>query len=283
MDATLGLGGHALRLFQAGGEGLRIIGIDRDARALQLAQQKLHRYRSRMSYIQGNFADIERHLGDQRVDGFLADLGLSSMQIEDSQRGFSYLEDGPLDMAMDPQAPSLKRILATASEADLARVLKTYGEEGKARSIAKEIVRVRAREEITRTAQLRSIVERVVSPHKLIGSLSRVFQALRIFINRELENLENFLPPAVKLLNPGGRLVLLSYHSLEDRIIKRFFKREEKGCTCPPDFPQCVCGNTPTLRIITRRPVLPTPQEVEENSRSRSAKLRAAERLYYES
>lgn len=279
VDCTLGLGGHSLKMFEAAGNGLRIIGIDRDEEALDEARKRLGKFGDRVKYICGNFGAIDRFLTGKKYNGFLLDLGLSSFQISDRKRGFSYMDDGPLDMCMGGEGRSVRELFATGDEREINRILRDYGEERKSRAIAHEIVSVRKRSELTRTSDLRSIVEKIVPQRKLFSSLSRVFQAFRIWTNDELENLKRFLPIATDLLLPGGRLVVMSYHSLEDRIVKDFFRGEEKGCVCPSDFPRCNCGREPTLKILTKRPLIPVQEEVEQNPRSRSAKLRVAERL----
>ncbi len=279
VDCTLGLGGHALEIMESTHQQARLTGIDRDGKALERARERLSSFGKRVSFIHGNFADIDSHLDDMKYSGFLLDLGLSSFQISDSERGFSYLEDGPLDMSMGYDGDSVRELIGTGTESEIRRILWDYGEERRGKAIAREIVRSREKEEITSAGQLRSIVEGVVPGHMLIGTLSRVFQAFRIWANGELDNLSTFLPKAVGMLRPGGRIVVLSYHSLEDRIVKSFFKQEEKGCTCPPDFPVCNCGRKPSLKVLTKNPVTPSSEEIAENSRARSAKLRAAERL----
>lgn len=278
VDATLGLGGHAMSLLEAA-PALRLVGIDRDSVALEEARRRLSKFGGRVSFIHGNFSDIAAHLGDRPCSGILADLGLSSFQISDRSRGFSYMEDGPLDMSMGSGARPVAKLLEEASVAEIAGILREYGEEKKSGAIAALIVRARENGAMTTTSELRSIVGRTVPARFLIGSLSRVFQALRIWANDELENLRAFLPQAAALLTPGGRLAVLSYHSLEDRMVKNYFRQEEKGCICPPDFPECGCGRVSTLKVLTRRPVLAGPEEVDNNPRARSARLRVAERL----
>ncbi len=279
VDATLGLGGHAMSLLDAGGEGMRVIGIDRDAAALERAKGRLSRYGSRVSYILGNFSEIGRLIGGISFNGVLADLGLSSFQISDRSRGFSYMSDGPLDMSMGGGKRSVTGLLAGADRKEIGNILREFGEVRRYRRIAGEIVAAREDKAIERTSQLREIVERAAGDRDLFGVLSRVFQAFRIWANDELDNLRIFLPQCVDLLRPGGRIAVISYHSLEDRIVKRFFRQEERGCVCPPDFPECVCNRRPSLNIITKRPVVPSEDEVAANPRSRSAKLRVAERL----
>ena len=279
IDGTVGTGGHAEAILEAGGEGVELIGIDRDPRALAAAAERLERFGDRVRLVRGNFSDISKHLGGERCEGALLDLGISSLQIADGDRGFSYLADGPLDMAMGPDDGNVQALLDTVSERELAGIIRKYGEERRSRAIAREIVRERSGGQIERTARLRAAIERVVPARNAVSTLARVFQALRIWANRELEALTAFLPEALELCTPGGRLVLISYHSLEDRIVKRFFQAEEKGCTCPSDFPECVCGKEPRLRVLTRRPIVAGEEEVSENPRARSARLRAAERL----
>ena len=279
IDGTVGTGGHAEAILEAGGEGVELIGIDRDPRALAAAAERLERFGDRVRLVRGNFSDISKHLGGERCEGALLDLGISSLQIADGDRGFSYLADGPLNMAMGPDDGNVQALLDTVSERVLAGIIREYGEERRSRAIAREIVRERSGGRIERTARLRAAIERVVPARNAVSTLARVFQALRIWANRELEALTAFLPEALELCTPGGRLVLISYHSLEDRIVKRFFQAEEKGCTCPSDFPECVCGKEPRLRVLTRRPVGPGEEEISENPRARSARLRAAERL----
>lgn len=279
IDGTVGMGGHAEAILSAGGEGVQLVGIDRDPKALAIAADRLEKFGDRATLVRGNFSEISKHLAGGKCEGVLLDLGLSSLQIADGDRGFSYLADGPLDMAMGPDGGDVEELLDTASAQELAGIIYEYGEERRSRAIAREIVRERSAGRIERTSRLRGAVERSTPEKDRISTLARVFQALRIWANRELEALTEFMPAALELCAPGGRLVLISYHSLEDRIVKRFFKAEEKGCTCPSDFPECVCGKEPRLRVLTRRPVLPGEEEISENPRARSARLRAAERL----
>ena len=279
IDGTVGTGGHAEAILEAGGEGVELIGIDRDPRALAAAAERLERFGDRVRLVRGNFSDISKHLGGERCEGALLDLGISSLQIADGDRGFSYLADGPLNMAMGPDDGDVQDLLDTVSERELTGIIREYGEERRSRAIAREIVRERVKGRIERTARLRTVIERVAPAKDTISTLARVFQALRIWANRELEALTVFLPSALELCAPGGRLVLISYHSLEDRIVKRFFQAEEKGCTCPSDFPECACGKQPRVRVLTRRPVVSGEEEISGNPRARSARLRAAERL----
>jgi 16S rRNA (cytosine1402-N4)-methyltransferase len=279
VDATVGTGGHTVRLLESGGPERSVIGIDRDPKALQVASRRLSAYGERVHLVCGNFRRITALLDGRTCDGILLDLGVSSLQIADPHRGFSYLADGPLDMSMGSDGRPVIDLLASASEREIAQVLKMFGEERRSRAIARAIVRARERREITTSAELRHVVEHAVPARGLISTLARVFQSLRIWANEELESLKEFLPQAVESLNTGGCLVVISYHSLEDRVVKNFFRREEKGCICPSDIPTCRCGRQATLKILTRRPQRPTSVEVEGNPRARSAKLRAAERI----
>jgi 16S rRNA (cytosine1402-N4)-methyltransferase len=279
IDGTVGMGGHAEAILEAGGEKVRLIGIDRDPKALDAASDRLRRFGDRVTLVRGDFSEISQHLSGGKCEGILLDLGLSSLQIADRERGFSYLADGPLDMAMGPGGGDVKELINTASERELARIIREYGEERRSRAVAREICRERSAGRIESTARLRAAVEKAAPARDMISTLARVFQALRIWANRELEALAAFLPASLELCVPGGRLVLISYHSLEDRTVKRFFQAEEKGCICPSDFPECACGRQPRLKVLTRRPVVPGEEEISENPRARSARLRAAERL----
>jgi 16S rRNA (cytosine1402-N4)-methyltransferase len=279
MDVTLGTGGHTLHLLGAGGGSLRVTALDRDVRALGEAKRKLAPYAGRVTFLHGNFRRIAALAAEPSYDGILADLGLSTLQLSDPSRGFSYQVNGPLDMSMGGEGRSVRKLVMEGSEREIDRVLREYGEERRHRAVARSIVRERSRGSITGTHHLRSIVEQALPVKGRMSSLSRVFQALRIWSNEELESLEEFLPQSVELLKPGGRLVVISYHSLEDRIVKRFLKQEEAGCICPKEFPECRCGRTKRMKIITRRPVRPSQQEITENPRARSARLRAAERI----
>ncbi|MBD3179886.1 MAG: 16S rRNA (cytosine(1402)-N(4))-methyltransferase RsmH [Candidatus Latescibacteria bacterium] len=278
LDCTVGTGGHSLAILQSN-QDTRVIGIDRDQEALEIAKERTGEYAPRIEFFLGNFRDAGEYLRGRRCDGFLLDLGLSSYQLSDESRGFSYMKDGPLDMAMGSGSRSVAGFITSAEMSSIKEVLREFGEVRKPGRIARRIIEERERGSIERTFQLKEIIEGVVPPHRVYGTLSRVFQALRIWANRELESLDDFLRHSLDLLNSGGRMVIISYHSLEDRMVKTFFREKEKGCICPPDFPVCSCGREPELRIITRRPVLPSGDEIAANSRSRSAKLRAAERI----
>jgi 16S rRNA (cytosine1402-N4)-methyltransferase len=279
VDATVGTGGHTELILRAGGDRVEVLGIDRDPLALEEASKRLDPAASRVKLVCGNFREIGRFLGPRRADGFLLDLGLSSLQLSDANRGFSYLTDGPLDMAMGTDGHSVRDLLASATEWEIGRIIRDYGEERRSGAIAREIVRQRDARGMETTLQLRGCVAKGASKRDVMGTLSRVFQAFRIWANEELENLSEFLPHAVERLTAGGRIVVISYHSLEDRMVKRFFRQEERGCICPADFPECRCGKSPRLMVITRSAVRPSEEEVGTNPRSRSARLRAAERL----
>jgi 16S rRNA (cytosine1402-N4)-methyltransferase len=292
VDATLGDGGHSQALLEKGGAALRVIGIDADAEALATAKSRLANYGERFQAVHGNFravASLLATFGVASVDGVLADLGVSSRQIDQPARGFSYQEDGPLDMRMNQ---NLRRtaadLLAALEQDELKKIFREYGEEKLAAPIARAIVKQRVQRPLQRTSDLREIVEKIVSRHSFkhnkresgprVKSLARIFPALRIAVNAEMEALQEFLPQALALLRPGGRLVVISYHSLEDRIVKKFFNSQAKGCTCPPELPVCVCGKPPQLRLLTAKPLAPSWEEIAANSRARSARLRAAQK-----
>lgn len=282
IDATLGDGGHTAALLAKGGADLRVIGIDADPEALAVAPARLQNETARCQFIHGNFRSLTQLLGSlgvTAVDGILADFGVSSRQIDRPERGFSYLEDGPLDMRMNPNLPrTAADLLATLEQNELKQIFHKFGEERLAGPIARAIVKRRSQSPLRRTRDLREIVESIVKgPHR-IKSLARIFQALRIAVNEELDALPDFLNGALTLLRPGGRLAVISYHSLEDRIVKQFFKMQEKSCICPPEFPACVCGRQSQLRILTKKPVEANAEEIAANSRARSARLRVAQK-----
>jgi len=282
VDATLGGGGHTAALLAKGGAELRVIGLDADLEALAAAQTRLQNMASRCEFMHGNFRALTSLLGSlgvNGVDGILADLGVSSRQIDRPERGFSYMEDGPLDMRMNPNlSGTAADLLATLEAEALKKIFRDYGEENFAGPIARALVRQRAQRPLQRTSDLRQVVESIVKGPQRVKALARIFQALRIAVNEELDALHEFLESALPLLRPGGRLVVISYHSLEDRIVKQFFKRHEKGCTCPPEFPFCVCGKPSQLRLLTNKPIMPDAAEVHINPRARSARLRAAQK-----
>ena len=286
VDATLGGGGHAAKIAAAIVPDGLLIGIDQDDAALAAAATAL-RLGQQAIFLKGNFGDLDRLLTEAKVpyvDGFLFDLGVSSPQLDFDERGFSYQSDAPLDMRMDPNAGGITAadVVDSYQEADLARVIRDYGEERWASRIAAFIVAARARRPVATTFDLVDVIKAAVpaaarkdGPHPA----RRTFQALRIEVNRELEVLEQALDAAVRWLVPGGRIVVISYHSLEDRVVKQSFAKLSQGCTCPPDLPVCVCDAKPVLRVLTRRAITPSADEVERNPRSRSAKLRAAEKM----
>lgn len=281
VDATLGRGGHAARLLEAAPQA-RLVGIDRDPVALEKSGTNLSVYAERIQLLRADFKDLAsvlERLGIASVRGVLLDLGVSSPQLDESQRGFSYRTGGPLDMRMDPSQPlSAHDVVNGYSQSRLERVVRVYGEERFARRIAGAVVKARP---IDDTARLAEVVKdaipaatRRTGPHPA----RRTFQAIRIEVNGELEALESALPQAVDALEPGGRCAVISYHSLEDRIVKRFFNEETKGCVCPPDFPVCRCDAQTRVRVLTRKPVRPPANELSRNPRARAAKLRVAER-----
>lgn len=283
LDLTVGGGGHARALLERLHPDARLIGLDRDREALEAAGQRLKQFGDRVTLRQSNFRDFVRvlqELGVERVHGLLLDLGVSSHQIDAPERGFSYSADGALDMRMDrSQTLTAADIVNTYSEAELARLFRDFGEERKARQVARAVVMERKKRHIATTGALAQVVGSRFPPEQRVKSLARVFQALRIAVNDELSSLAATLERALDSLYPGGRLVVISYHSLEDRLVKDFFREQARDCVCPPHVPVCVCGHQARLRILTRRVVRPTPAEVARNPRSRSARLRAAEAL----
>jgi len=280
VDATVGAGGHAEELLQRGPE-IRLLALDRDPAAITLARARLARFGNRVEFARENFADLDRVLaGFPPAAGILADLGVSSMQLEEGRRGFSFRRDGPLDMRMSGTGRTAADIVATASAEELTRILREYGEERMAAKIARGIVQERVwRGPITGTRQLARIVARAKGTRERIDPATRVFQALRIEVNQELVALSSFLAAAVNRLDARGRLAVIAYHSLEDRIVKETFRRQSGVCLCPRSLPSCVCGARRVLKILTRRPIVPSPAEVSGNPRSRSARLRTAEKL----
>jgi 16S rRNA (cytosine1402-N4)-methyltransferase len=278
VDATVGAGGHAHALLERG-ESVRLLGIDRDRAALAIASQRLAAFASRVELLEGDFGDLDRLLeGRPAPDGVLADLGVSSMQLDRAERGFSFRRDGPLDMRMGGNGPTAADVVARASVEELTRIFREYGEERMAQKIARGIVAERARGPITTTRQLARIVAHTKTSREKIDPATRVFQALRIEVNQELQALSRFLAAATTRLNARGRIAVLAYHSLEDRIVKDSFRRNSGVCFCPPKLPQCVCGARRLLRVLTRRPIVPSEAETRMNPRARSARLRAAER-----
>jgi 16S rRNA (cytosine1402-N4)-methyltransferase len=284
VDATFGAGGHS-RLLAAdlAGQG-RLIAIDRDPEARTYFERARRELPSQSRFLRGDFAVVLGQLAENGVeaDAVILDLGVSSMQIDKQERGFSYAVDAPLDMRMDPSATrSARDIVNELEERELADVFRRYGEERFARQIAHAIVRRRESQPFERTGELVETIKSAIPAPRRFGDghpAKRVFQALRITVNEELESLERALPAALAMLRPGGRVAVISFHSLEDRIVKRFFAAEARGCVCPPELPVCVCGHEPRLRLVTRKAVRPSPQEVADNPRSASARLRVAAR-----
>lgn len=292
IDGTVGLGGHSATILEIAAPSGRVIGIDLDVEALTVAESRLHAFGERCSLINGNFAEMDvlltRH-SVHAVDGILLDLGVSSLQLDTPHRGFSFNHTGPLDMRMNPGQGlnSAEQTTLTAMQvvnnspmAVLVDIFKRYGEERFAKRIANRVVQARQQEPITTTTQFAEIVKQAV-PRKTfrIHPATRVFQALRIHVNAELENLVSGLDVAISLLKPGGCLCVITFHSLEDRIVKRCFQTRARTCICPPKTPICICEHKPSVEIVTKRPVLPSRNEIQHNPRARSAKLRAARKL----
>ena len=282
VDATLGRCGHAQRLLDEAPRCF-LVGIDRDPEAVEAARSHLAPYGDRIALVRDNFeslTSILERLGIASVRGVLFDLGVSSPQLDREERGFGYRQRGPLDMRMDPsESLTAHEVVNLYQEKELARVIRRYGEERFAGRIAAAIVRQRP---IAATDDLAEVIKDAIpAPARRTGGhpARRTFQALRIEVNRELQALEKALPAAVDASEAGGRIVAISYHSLEDRIVKTVFRDEARGCVCPPDFPVCVCGAEASLRVLTRRPLRPSEQEIDRNPRARAAKLRAAERI----
>ena len=285
VDATLGGGGHAFQVCSRLDSKGRFIGIDQDAAAIEAAGARLSVFGEKVTIIRSNYCDMKARLqeiGIDKVDGIMIDLGVSSYQLDTADRGFSYRMDAPLDMRMDQrQTMTAKDIVNTYSEMELFHVIRDYGEDRFAKNIAKHIVAERQKSPIETTGQLVEIIRQSIpmKVQKTTGHpAKRTFQAIRIELNRELDVLKDTLDDMIDLLNPGGRLCVITFHSLEDRIVKSNFRRNENPCTCPSDFPVCVCGKVSKGRVVTRKPILPSEEELEVNSRSKSAKLRIFER-----
>ena len=287
VDGTLGGGGHAYQVASRLSEKGRLIGIDQDADAIAAAGERLKEFGDKITIIRSNYANMKEELhriGVEKVDGIVLDLGVSSFQLDTPERGFTYRdENAPLDMRMDDrQSLTAKDIVNGYSEMDLYRIIRDYGEDKFAKNIAKHIVQERAKKPSETTGELTEII-RASIPMKVQVTgghpAKRTFQAIRIELNKELEVLQNNLDDMIDLLNPGGRICIITFHSLEDRIVKTNFKRNENPCTCPSDFPVCVCGKKSKGKVVTRKPILPSEEELEVNSRSKSAKLRVFERV----
>ena len=280
IDATLGAGGHAAGILAASAPDGRLLGLDADPEAVAFAGGQLRHFGERVILQAANFRQIgpvALALGFGQVDGILMDLGISSRQLSSPERGFSFSQDGPLDMRMDPsQGRSAADLVNHLPQAELADLLWRYGEERHSRRIARAIIASRP---VTTTKQLADLVERTVGRREKIHPATRTFQALRIAVNDELEALNQALVQARDLLRPQGRLAIIAFHSLEDRLVKRFYQQESRDCLCPPEIPVCVCQHRATLRVLTSKPIRPTVDEIARNPRSRSARLRIAERL----
>lgn len=286
LDGTLGRAGHSLEIVRRLTAGGRLIALDRDETAIEAAQRRLADYMDRVTLVHSNFSaldDVLRELGVRGVDGMLFDLGVSSPQLDDAARGFSYKQDAPLDMRMDESASyTARELVNTVSYEELKRILYEYGEERYAPAIAKKICAYRMEKPIETTLELADLIRSAMPAAALREKqhpAKRSFQAIRIAVNDELASVDRMLQAAVPRLNPGGRLAVITFHSLEDRIVKTGMAEFARGCTCPPDFPVCVCGKKPQIRLVSRKPILPSEEEVRDNPRARSAKLRAAEKL----
>lgn len=286
VDGTLGGGGHAFAVAERLGPGGRLIGIDQDAAAIEAARERLKPFLAQVTVVRSNYEKIKEVLEEQKigkVDGIYLDLGVSSYQLDTAERGFTYREDVPLDMRMDQRNEETAReIVNTYDEWRLYRVIRDYGEDRFAKNIAKHIVRARQEKAIETTGDLIEIIKAAIPARvRAAGGhpAKRTFQAIRIELNQELEILERSIDVMIDLLTPGGRLSIITFHSLEDRIVKSRFRLSEKPCICPPDFPVCVCGKESKGRVVTRKPILPGEEELAENNRAKSAKLRVFEKI----
>lgn len=285
VDGTLGGGGHSISICRRLGEKGRLIGIDQDKDAIVAATDRLSDFKDKVTIVHNNYNNIDSVLKDlsiDGVDGIVLDLGVSSYQLDNAERGFSYREDAPLDMRMNrEQKQTARDIVNNYSEMELFHIIRDYGEDSFAKNIAKHIVMARNEKPIETTFELNEIIKAAIPAkvRKNIGHPSKkTFQAIRIELNNELGVLENSIDKMIELLNPGGRLSIITFHSLEDRIVKNIFRRNMNPCTCPPEFPVCVCGKKPTGRVITRKPIVPSCEELEMNKRAKSSKLRVFEK-----
>ena len=286
LDGTLGGAGHSSQIARRLTEGGRLIGVDRDRTALAAAKERLAPYADRVTLVHSNFAEIDAildSLGIPAVDGMLFDLGVSSPQLDDASRGFSYMADAPLDMRMDKDdALTAGEVVNTWPQGELRRILYDFGEERHAPRIAAAICRAREKAPVETTLELVDIIRSAMPAQALREKqhpAKRSFQAIRIAVNDELGAVSRMMQAAVGRLNPGGRLAVITFHSLEDRIVKSEMQQAARGCTCPPEFPVCICGKKPLVKLVTRKPIVSGPAELEENPRARSAKLRVAEKL----
>lgn len=287
VDGTLGGGGHAYEVCKRLGQTGRFIGIDQDEAAINAAGERLKEFQDKVTIVRSNYSEIKevlKTLDIKGVDGILLDLGVSSYQLDNADRGFTYREeDAPLDMRMDQrQTLTAKDIVNDYSEFDLYRIIRDYGEDKFAKNIAKHIVRARQEKAIETTGELIELIKNAI-PMKIraVGGhpAKKTFQAIRIELNKELEVLTNSIDDMIELLNPGGRICIITFHSLEDRIVKTRFRNNENPCICPPDFPMCVCGKKPKGHVVTRKPIIPSGEEIETNKRSKSSKLRVFEKI----
>ncbi len=287
VDGTLGGGGHSYEIAKRLTDGGRLIGIDQDEDAIRAAKEKLSEFADRVTIVRDNYCNMPKvldELGISKVDGILLDIGVSSYQLDEAERGFTYKQDAPLDMRMDQrQEMTAKDIVNGYSEEDLYRIIRDYGEDKFAKNIAKHIVQARQIKPVETTFELDEIIKAAI-PMKFRATgghpAKKTFQAIRIELNRELEVLDESIDAMTDLLNDNGRLCIITFHSLEDRIVKTRFRKNENPCTCPPDFPVCVCGKKPKGKVITRKPIVPDEEELEENKRAKSSKLRVFERKY---
>ena len=286
VDGTLGDGGHAELILKNTGPDLRIFGIDRDMQAIKRAEERLAPFRNRVTLVHGNFSDIKTILKKAdivNVDGLLLDLGVSSPQLDSPERGFSFMRNGPLDMRMDSmQKTTAADLLVKLSDEELTSVIKEYGEERYSKRIVRAIRKAQGQNPVSTTLDLSGIISSVTlsSRPTKIHPATRTFQALRIVVNNELEHIKTVLSDSLEILHVSARIMVISFHSLEDRIVKNFFRDEERGCICPPRIPVCSCGHKARLKVVTRRPVVPSTEEARYNPRASSAKLRVAERVY---
>ncbi len=277
VDCTVGAGGHAQAILDRSSPGGTLLGIDQDPAAIEISKATLQRYGARVTLIRESFRRLAAIASEREfvpADGVLLDLGLSSFQLQRAERGFSFQEEGPLDMRMDPERRvTAERLVNTLTEQELTEIIAKYGEEAKARAIARAIVRHRP---VRTTVELADLVARTVGRRGRLHPATKTFQALRMAVNEELDALSSVLPQTVEVLSRGGRLAVISFHSLEDRLVKRFMASEASDCICPPGMPVCTCGHRRTLQTLTRKPIRPSPAETNRNPRSRSAKLRIA-------
>lgn len=285
VDGTLGGGGHSYQVLKRLSPKGRLIGIDQDGEALKAAEERLKEFEEQVTFVRSNYCEIERVLKDlniEKVDGIILDIGVSSYQLDNLERGFSYKADAPLDMRMDTrQNLTAAEVVNTYSENELYKIIRDYGEDKFAKNIAKHIVKAREDKPFETTQELCEVIKKAV-PMKVQAKgghpAKKTFQAIRIEVNRELTVLKESIDKMIELLNPEGRICIITFHSLEDRIVKTKFRENENPCTCPPDFPVCVCGKKSKGKVITRKPMIPSEDEIERNKRAKSSKLRIFER-----